>query len=49
MAEGEAQAGAHPWEKSYPENVDWNAPLPKAPMSSAPISISPARNQPPTR
>ena len=32
MAEGEAQAGAHPWEKSYPENVDWNAPLPKAPL-----------------
>ena len=32
MAEGEAQAGAHPWEKSYPENIDWNAPLPKAPL-----------------
>ena len=28
MAEGEARATAHPWEKSYPENVDWNAPLP---------------------
>ena len=28
MAEGEAQGSAHPWEKSYPENVDWNAPLP---------------------
>ena len=32
MAEGEAQGGAHPWEKSYPENIDWNAPLPKAPL-----------------
>ena len=28
MAESEAQGSAHPWEKSYPENVDWNAPLP---------------------
>ncbi len=32
MAEGEAQAGAHPWEKSYPDEIDWNAPLPKAPL-----------------
>ena len=32
MAESEAQVGAHPWEKSYPDNVDWNAPLPKAPL-----------------
>ena len=28
MAESEAQGSVHPWEKSYPENVDWNAPLP---------------------
>ena len=28
MAESDARGGAHPWEKSYPENVDWNAPLP---------------------
>ena len=28
MAESEAQGSIHPWEKSYPENVDWNAPLP---------------------
>ena len=28
MAESEAQGSAHPWEKSYPDNVDWNAPLP---------------------
>ena len=32
MAEGEARGGAHPWEKSYPDNVDWNAPLPKSPL-----------------
>ena len=32
MAESEAQVSAHPWEKSYPDNVDWNAPLPKAPL-----------------
>ena len=29
MADGDARDGAHPWEKSYPPNVDWNAPLPK--------------------
>ena len=29
MAEGDARSSAHPWEKSYPPNVDWNAPLPK--------------------
>ena len=28
MAEGDAQGSAHPWEKSYPSNVDWHAPLP---------------------
>ena len=28
MAESDARDGAYPWEKSYPENVDWNAPLP---------------------
>ena len=28
MAESNAQDGAHPWEKSYPANVDWRAPLP---------------------
>ena len=28
MAESDARGGAYPWEKSYPENVDWNAPLP---------------------
>ena len=29
MADGDARSSAHPWEKSYPPNVDWNAPLPK--------------------
>ena len=28
MAGSDAHGGAYPWEKSYPENVDWNAPLP---------------------
>ncbi len=32
MAESDAQGTAHPWEKSYPENVDWHAPLPTGPL-----------------
>ncbi len=32
MAESDAQGAAHPWEKSYPENVDWHAPLPTGPL-----------------
>ncbi len=32
MAESDAQGAAHPWEKSYPENVDWHAPLPAEPL-----------------
>lgn len=32
MAESDAQGVVHPWEKSYPENVDWHAPLPTGPL-----------------
>ena len=32
MAASEARVGAHPWEKSYPDNIDWNAPLPTGPL-----------------
>ena len=32
MAESDAQDVSHPWEKSYPENVDWRAPLPTGPL-----------------
>ena len=32
MAESDAQDVTHPWEKSYPENVDWHAPLPAGPL-----------------
>ena len=32
MAESEARGGTHPWEKSYPANVDWHAPLPREPL-----------------
>ena len=32
MAEGGAQDGIHPWERSYPADVDWHAPIPSAPL-----------------
>ena len=32
MTASEAQNGAHPWEASYPSNVDWHAEIPTGPL-----------------
>ena len=32
MARSGAQGGSHPWEETYPANVDWHAPLPTGPL-----------------
>ena len=32
MPESETRSDTHPWEKSYPADVDWRAPIPAAPL-----------------